>query len=296
MSENKSKNWIIYWDIFIFLFIILAVGLIFYSYFQVSPIELIRLEKFQYIITIFFIIDFIVRIWFYKSVYYKSFDILIDIISCLDILGPLFKVFKAFKFVRLLRFLKFIRLMRLLKITHLFNLSAMRHNTLFNSIGFSALLIFIILGLYLSNETNSQYLKNEQFKNEILLRSAVENSIVSANNLNTLAFDKVFIELQNNIKNMLAFEIKREDGNLIFNTLNMQKDEFDKYLSENFFKDDIQDIEYKGIKIMYSVKHLNFKSRKIEYITLCSAVSFYIIMFFIFFVHNLYSIRKRENE
>ncbi|HON56793.1 MAG TPA: ion transporter [bacterium] len=265
------------WNFIISIVVILAVILMLRYYFEVTPAKIQMLEKYQLFITILFIFDVIIRLSVLKIEYLKSSDFVIDIISCIDIISAL-KIFRIFRFARILRFL---RIVRILKFSRIFEQATPKIRNTFNFTGLAGLIVIISLGLYTSKFIRERLIKSEINYTYTLLKISLNNANASTDS--EFSYEN-FIMSINNIKNLLKVEKTDDDGRIIqYNTLNLATADFDKYLNDNFFQDDLLNIEYQNIKTLISIKNLNHIANRIEFYSLMFAIFYYVILFAIFY-------------
>ncbi len=274
------KKFIKIWNSIIFFAIFTTLYYIFAFYAAVEPSEVNKIENIQLFITIIFVIDIIIRVKIYKTDYIKSYDILIDILSCLDIFGPLLKLFRLFRFVRIIRFLKLFRLFRLLKLPNIFEYSDDSTKKLFTTIGFVSLLFFLLFGISMTSLvqkeiTDSQIKKYNSYLKNIISYSTEDGKI---------NIDKFLgaVTLQ---KNIISFDISYNNMNIHYNFLKVKEKELDDYLKTKYFPEDILTVESNGIVLKFVIKNLMFTAKKIEYYSLFTAMLFYIFLFGAFMIY-----------
>ncbi|HPN30934.1 MAG TPA: ion transporter [bacterium] len=270
----KVWNLIIYVALFVTLYFIFA----FYS--AIEPSEVNRIDNIQAIITILFIIDIIIRIKIYKFEYIKSFDMLIDILSCLDIFGPIMKTFRIFRFARIMRILKLFRIFRLLKIPQIFEYSDGATKKLFTAIGFVSLLFFLIFGILMSGMVQKEIGESQIKKYD----SYLKNVVLYATENEKINMDKFLgaITLQ---KNIVSFDIVEDNFRVHYNFLKLKENELNEYLNSKYFPEDVIEVESNGIKLKLVIKNLMFTAKKIEYYSLFAAMIFYVFLFSAFMIY-----------
>ncbi len=278
--ETKNR-FIAFWDALIAVLVFISIFLIFYFYFEISPEEIIKINKIHLIITLIFVMDVFIRIALYKFEYIKSSDIIIDILSCIDILGPVLKPLKLMRFARLIRIVRLFRVMKLLRFFEI-QPQAMK---VFNIIGFSSLILFILLGNFLSSQVKSDYLHLMKKNYEIILENAIKNN----SNLNNKLEDiNGFVDNISKMKNVLSIEIRLAKGNFIYDCV--PKEFVEKNYNDS---EDSMKIVYNYITLNVATKHIAYISSKTGYYTLLTGVCFYFLLFLIFyFVYN----KKEANE
>ncbi len=256
-------------------------------YFEIEPARINQIENLQLFITVLFIIDVFINIFLYKKEYLKSTDILIDILSCLDFINVL-KIFRLFRFSRIIKFLRFLRIMRLLKIARIFEQSSVKIQNLFNLIGICGLLFFILIGFFSANYVKDRLFKNERKSVYSFIKYSVENSLLeNENNIDNFT-NTLYL-----FKNLLSCDIALSNGNIYrFNILNKSNEEFNEFIKNKYFKEDILEIDYKNVKVKLAINTINRIVYRIEYYAIMFAILYYLVLFAIFyFVFSL-----KENE
>jgi len=278
-DKNFFKKFISLWDIIIICTVFISVFMIFFYYFEISPDEIARIERIHKIITILFVLDVILRAIIFKSDYLKSSDIVIDIISCIDILGP---ILKPLKLLRLARMIRVVRLFRILKLMRFFEFHPQTVK-LFNIVGFISLILFIFLGNFLTNLMKSDYVHLMRKNYEIVLQNAVDNFSVE----NKLTNIYGFVDDIAKLKNLLKVDIKLAKGDYTYYCIPKEKIEKDYNLENDTIK-----VTYKFASLTLVTKQADFIASKAGYYALLTGVLFYFILFIAIY---FYSKDKTDN-
>ncbi|MBP7653681.1 ion transporter [Candidatus Dependentiae bacterium] len=268
-SEQIKKN--IYfkiWDYFVLFLVVIAIGLLIHSYFEITPVLQSKFEIYNIIIAVIFLIDVVIRIILFKKEYFFSTEIIIDVLACSDVLTPALRAIRGIKYTRFIRILRVLRMLRIFRA-----LKTVKHTTqsvleekLFNSISIILILGFIIISLITAGFIDKRLMSFLEDNYSTLVKTLV---LSSKNDQGKFDPDK-FIHQLKLIDDVFYYKIDMKTSETkLEDYINTTQ----KEVSETYFPDEILEVNISNtIIVKVLIKEIKFYVRIVEFIILISSL------------------------
>lgn len=259
MENNNNNNIILkIWDFFIIFLVLLSVFLLIRNYFLLTPSAYNRFETYNSFISLFFLIDLIIRLVIFKREYLKNIHFIIDVLACIDIFLPVFRVLKSIRIIRMMRLFRLARIGRLFKVFNYFE----SDNDFIIKVALANLIVFSVLSIFLSSFVAKHV-------NKILVSeyNHFTEGVYYSNSENELRILDILRK-----GNVLSFRLSDDFS---FSILSEDK------IKNTYFPDDLIAVDYKDISITFVNKKVTVLKSLIELITILSVVPVIIIVFVI---------------